>query len=71
MRYACREVEGTPEPALHIPRWPLDQSEYLNILIFVVIVKWFAFLNKRPQRGRDGHCGNEVGTIRRDRNIAR
>ena len=65
MRYACQEVEGTPEPALHIPKWPLDQSEYS------VIVKWFAFLNKRPQRGRDGHCGNEVGTLRRDRNIAR
>ena len=28
-------------------------------------VKWSAFLNKRPQRGRDGHCGNEVGTLRR------
>ena len=28
--------------------------------------KWFAFLNKSPQRGRDGHCGNEVGTLRRD-----
>ena len=28
MRYACREVEGTPEPTLHIPMWPLDQSEY-------------------------------------------
>ena len=41
MCYVCREVEGTPEPALHIPRWPLDQSEYS------------AFLNKRPQRGRD------------------
>ena len=26
MRYACREVEGTPEPALHIPRWPLHQT---------------------------------------------
>ena len=51
MRYTCREVEGTPEPALHIPRWPLDQSEYSN---------------KRPQRGRDGHCGNEIGTLRRD-----
>ena len=49
MRYDCQEVEGTPESALHIPRWPLDQSEYS------VIVKWFAFLNKRPQRGRDGH----------------
>ena len=46
MRYACREVEGTPEPALHIPRWPL-------IRIFsVIIVKWFAFLNKRPQGAR-------------------
>ena len=39
LRYACREVKRTPEPALHIPRWPLDQSEYS--------VKWFAFLNKR------------------------
>ena len=58
MRYACREVEGTLEPALHIPRWPLDQSEYS--------VKWFAFLNKRTQRGQDGHCGNEVGTLQRD-----
>ena len=29
MRYACREVEGRPEqPVLHIPMWPLDQSEY-------------------------------------------
>ena len=28
MRYACREAEGTPEPILHIPMWPLDQSEY-------------------------------------------
>ena len=28
--------------------------------------KWFAFLNKRPQRGRDGHYGNEVGTLQRD-----
>ena len=36
----------------------------------VVIVKWFAFLNKRPQRGRGGHRGNEVGTLQRDRNIA-
>ena len=34
--------------------------------IIAVIVKWFAFLNKRPQRGRGGHCGNEVGTLRRD-----
>ena len=24
------------------------------------------FLNKRPQRGRDGHCGDEVGTLGRD-----
>ena len=42
MRYACREVEGTPEPALH-SQVAIDQS--------VIIVKWF--LNKRPQRGRD------------------
>ena len=28
--------------------------------------KWFAFLNKNPQRGRDGTHGNEVGTLRRD-----
>ena len=28
--------------------------------------KWFAFLNKRSQRERDKHCGNEVGTLRRD-----
>ena len=28
--------------------------------------KWFAFLNKSPERGRDNHCGNEVGTLRRD-----
>ena len=34
--------EGMPEPALHIPRWPLS---------FVVMVS--IFLNKRPQRGRD------------------
>ena len=32
----------------------------------VVIVKWFAFLKKRSQRGRGGHFGNEVGTLRRD-----
>ena len=24
-------------------------------IFIAVIVKWFAFLNKRPQRGRDGH----------------
>ena len=24
----CDEKEGMHEPALHIPRWPLDQSEY-------------------------------------------
>ena len=62
MRYACREVEGTTEPAFahsHSPRWPLDQSEYS-------VVKWFAFLNMRPQKGRDDHCGNEVGTLSRD-----
>ena len=53
-----------PETALHIPKWPLDQSKYR--IFTVVIVKWFAFLNKRAQRGRDGHCGNEVGTLRRD-----
>ena len=63
MRYSCREVQRTPEPALQIPRWPLDQSEYS--------VQSFALLNKRPQRERGGHCGNEVGTLRRDRNIAR
>ena len=28
--------------------------------------KWFAFLNKSPQRGQDGTHGNEVGTLRRD-----
>ena len=28
--------------------------------------KWFAFLKKSPQRGRDGIHGNEVGTLRRD-----
>ena len=27
--------------------------------------KWFAFLSKSPQRGRDGTHGNEVGTLRR------
>ena len=26
MCYACPEVEGTPEPALHIPRWPLIRA---------------------------------------------
>ena len=26
--------------------------------------KWFAFLNKSPQRGRDGTHGNEVGSRR-------
>ena len=56
MQCACVTLEGMPEPALHIPRWPLEQSD--------------GFLNKRPQRGRGGHCGNEVGTLRRDRNIA-
>ena len=60
----CDEKEGMPEPALHIPRWPLDQSE--NSVGGVVIEKWVAFLNKNPQRGRDGHRGNEVGTLRRD-----
>ena len=44
MQCACVTLEGTPEPALHIPRWSMEQS-----------VKWFAFLDKRPQRGRDGH----------------
>ena len=43
---------------------------HLSERVFIIIVKWFAFLNKRPQRERDGHCGNEVGTLRRDRNIA-
>ena len=38
-------------------------------ILNVVIVKWFAFLNKRLQRGRDGHSGNEVGTLRRDMQI--
>ena len=33
MRYACREVEGTPEPVLLIPMWPLDQSEYSTMKI--------------------------------------
>ena len=65
MRYALDEKliigEGMPESDLHIPRWLLDQSQIFS----VVIVKWFAFLNKRPQRGRDGHCGNEVGTLQR------
>ena len=28
--------------------------------------KWLSFLNKSPQRGRDGTHGNEVGTLRRD-----
>ena len=32
MRYALDENliigEGMPEPDLHVPRWPLDQSEY-------------------------------------------
>ena len=28
--------------------------------------KWFAFLTKSPQRGRDGTHGNEVGTLPRD-----
>ena len=28
IHYACREVEGTLEPVLHIPMWPLGQSEY-------------------------------------------
>ena len=64
MRYACREVEGTPEPDLHIPTWQVAIGS--DRIFSVFIVKWFAFLNKRPQRGRDGHCGNKVGTLRRD-----
>ena len=28
--------------------------------------KWFAFLNKTSQKRQDKHCGNEVGTLRRD-----
>ena len=36
MRYACPEVEGTPEPALHIPRWPLiranNQCDHHNVV---------------------------------------
>ena len=45
LRFALTPMR-MPESPLHIPRWPLDQSEYS-------VVKWFAFLNKRPQRGRD------------------
>ena len=37
-----------------------------RIFIVVIVIKWFAFLNKRPQRRRDGHRGNEVGTLRLD-----
>ena len=36
-----------------------------------VLVKPVCLLNKSPQRGRDGTHGNEVGTLRRDRNIDR
>ena len=62
MRYACREVEGTPEPAFAQSQVAIESKRIFS----VVIVKWFAFLNKRPQRGRDGNCGNEVATLRRD-----
>ena len=33
MRYACREVGGTPEPALRIPRWPLDKERIFGVVI--------------------------------------
>ena len=52
MHCACVTLEGMPKPALHIPKWPLEHS--------------VAFLNKRSQRERGGHYGNEVGTLRRD-----
>ena len=64
---ATREVDNwevMPEPGLHILRWPLDQSEY-SVWSSYCNVKWFAFLNKRPQTGREGHYGNDVGTLRR------
>ena len=51
-----------PEPTLHIPLVAIGSERIFSM----VIVKWFAFLNKRPQRGRDVHCENEVGTLRRD-----
>ena len=57
MRYAWPEVGQKLRGRLNLLCTSLvaiDQSEYS--------VQWFAFLNKRLQRGRDGHSGNEGGT---------
>ena len=39
---------------------------YSGQSILVEPGKWFAFLNKRPQRGARWPRGNELGTLRRD-----
>ena len=65
----CDEKEGMPEHALHIPSgyWiRAGSAEGSERILSVVIVKWVAFLNKSPQRGRDDYYGKEVGTPRRD-----
>ena len=61
MRYACREVQGTPEPALHIPRWPFIRANIQCDHRKVVCLS-----KQETSEGRDGYCGNEVGTLRRD-----
>ena len=60
MLYASQEVEGTPEPALHIPRWPLIRA---NIHDQCVHRKVVCLFKQETSEGRDSHCGNEVETL--------
>ena len=50
MQCACVTLEGTPEPALHIPRWPLEQSEKCKV---VCLVKQETPEGARWPRGND------------------
>ena len=63
MRYACREVQGTPEPTLYIPRWPFIKA---NIQCDHRNRKVVCLSKQETSEGADGHSGNEVGTLRRD-----
>ena len=64
MRYACPEVEGTPEPALHIPMWPLIRANIQCDHRTVVCLS-----KQETSEGTKWHSGNEAGTLGRDMQI--
>ena len=61
MKMRSCQLGGMHEPALHIPRWRAN--------IQCSDRKMVCLLKQKTSERRDGHCGNEVGTLRRDRMV--